>query len=111
MSNKTPTYSLKEICQAAKLGNIPYQSQKKKPQIDALNLGYSIEELVKCLCSLKDSQFIESKEYTLPQGNKTVIFDVYVTICTSSEGYLDTLYIKLRLSSSWLIIGSFHLPR
>ncbi|HEC85825.1 MAG: hypothetical protein DRR08_24935 [Candidatus Parabeggiatoa sp. nov. 2] len=91
MSNKTSKYSLKEICQAAKLGNIAYQSQHEKPQIDALNLGYSVEELVKCLCSLKDSQFIGSKEYTLPQGNKAVTFDVYITTCTSSEGHLDTL--------------------
>jgi hypothetical protein len=94
VSNKTPTYSLEEICQAAKQGNIAYQSQNQKPQIDALNLGYSIEELVKCLCSLTDDKFIESKEYSLPQQNKTVIFDVYITTCTSSEGYLDTLYLN-----------------
>ncbi|EDN65811.1 hypothetical protein BGP_1991 [Beggiatoa sp. PS] len=111
MSNKTPTYSLEEICKAAKIGNIAYQGKNERPQIDAINLGYPFDKLVKCLCSLKYSQFIESKEYTLSKGMKTAIFDIYIATCTSSQEYKDTLYIKLRLSSSWLIIGSFHLPR
>jgi hypothetical protein len=111
VSNKTPTYSLEEICKAAKLGNIAYQGKNERPQIDAINLGYSFDKIVECLCSLKPSQFIESKEYTMPQGNKTVIFDIYIAACTSYQECQDTLYIKLRVSSSWLIIGSFHLPR
>jgi len=112
VSNKTPTYSLEEICKAAKMGNIAYQGKNERPQIDAINLGYSFDEIVECLCSLKSSQFIESKKYTMPRGNKTVTYDIYIATCTSkSQEYQDTLYIKLRLSSSWLIIGSFHLPR
>ncbi|OAD19863.1 hypothetical protein THIOM_004476 [Candidatus Thiomargarita nelsonii] len=111
MPNQIPTYSLEEICKAAKMGNISYQGKSERPQIDAMNLGYSQDEIVKCLCSLSSSQFIESKKYTTPRGNKKVTFDVYIATCTNSEGQLDNLYIKLRLSSSWLIIGSFHLPR
>jgi hypothetical protein len=111
VSNKIPTYSLEEICKAAKMGNISYQGKNERPQIDAINLGYPYDELVKCLCSLKYSQFLESKEYTLSKRKKSVIFDIYIATCTSSQKLKDTLYIKLRLSSSWLIIGSFHLPR
>lgn len=107
----SPTYSIEKICKAAKMGNIAYQGKNEIPQIDAINLGYSFDEMVECLCSLKSSHFIESKKYTMPQGNKTVIYDIYIATCTSSQEYQDTLYIKLRLSSSWLIIGSFHLPR
>jgi len=93
------------------MGNIAYQGKNERPQIDAINLGYSFDEIVKCLCSLKSSQFVDAKEYTLSQENKTVIFDVYTATCANSQEYQDMLYIKLRLSSSWLIIGSFHLPR
>jgi hypothetical protein len=59
VSNKTPTYSLEEICKVEKIGNIAYQGKNERPQIDAINIGYSFDEIVECLCSLKYFQFIE----------------------------------------------------
>jgi hypothetical protein len=95
----------------AKTGKLSYEGQSQRPQLSAISLGYSHQDLVNCLCSLTPSQFIESKGYLTPRANKTVIFDVYLANCINSQGQRDTIYLKLRLSSSWLIIGSFHLPR
>lgn len=90
MAKDSPNYSLDDICNAAKKGNI---TPVPKAQIDIENLGYSDADVKNCLCSLHFSDFYKIERYSTPRGNIQLTYDVYKTKFTSSSGIQDNLYI------------------
>jgi hypothetical protein len=107
LDKKTPEYPLELICTAAREGKVSYVG---RAQTDAINLGYSDEDVATCLCTLSESDFVETKEYLSPNGQKKFLCDVYKVKCVSPQNGIDDLYIKLRYRI-WTVVVSFHLNR
>jgi hypothetical protein len=80
---------------------------------DVLNLGYTPEDVAKCVRNLSGADF--DKPLTVPNTGKGVPFlryDAYVTTFTPAHRTEpDRLYIKLRLNAAGIWLGSFHLSR
>lgn len=96
---------------AAGLGNIVIEP-RSKAQRDIGNLGYSLDDVIACLSSLQEHEFNDCSTVTLSarQGrSKEVSADSYVTKFTGPTGVTDKLYLKFRVSATWLTIHSFHL--
>ena len=105
MTPPQPTYSLKDIYEAARNESITFRGRS---DTDFHNLGYSLEDVADCLCSLDASDYIPTDELEI-NGLKR-LYDVYVTHFETKNGQNDELYIKLKLSG-WLLIASFHISR
>lgn len=100
-----PKYNLAFVHEAARLNKVEYNG--RKVQVDIQNLEYELEDVVKCLLQLTESDFHQTHYY-----GKSQIFDAYQCLYKkSTNANKDNLYIKLRLNDEMLIleIGSFHL--
>ncbi len=108
MLGKSPIYDLEEIQNLIGIGNlnVNYIGSSER---DATNIDYSDEDIKKCLLSLSQNHFTETKEYL--HGHNTALCDVYLIDYIRSEDCIDSLYIKFKYSASWLTLFSFHLQR
>lgn len=91
----------------AEQGKINYGSKKVEEYVEAL--GYTPEDVQKCLMMLEDYNFQESILY----DNANTWLDVYRIKFNSPTGEVDDLYIKLKITRSCLllVIQSFHPAR
>ena len=93
------------------LGNIVIEP-KSKAQRDIANLEYSLANVIDCLSSLQEHQFNDCSTITMSAGqgkSKEIDVDSYVTEFAGPTGVTDKLYVKFRVSATWLTIHSFHL--
>jgi len=107
LAKDSPNYSLKDICEAARKGNI--NQRGPKVQLDIDNLKYTDTDVANCLCQLDSSEFRKVLIYKSPKGNFTEVYDVYLTHFTNGAGNVDAVYVKIRYNSTWITLGSFHL--
>jgi hypothetical protein len=100
-----PFYSLDAIRLAAQNGSFRYDGRKVNS--DIRNLGYTGNDVKRCISQLITSQFQKSLQF------ENAIYDVY--ICDyqkQDESPIDKIYMKLRLLPNGELqvgIGSFHL--
>lgn len=77
---------------------------------DAAELGYSFEDVVRCVLNITEDEFSKTLRY-----DTGPVFDVYLTRYPrpNCEGELDELYVKLALVKDRLVLtlASFHLQR
>jgi len=101
-----PKYDLRQIHALAAIQRVTYANRSVVR--DAMNLGYELDDVCRCLQACKPSDFRHSGRYDGP-----LWYDVYRTRFTSPTGYVDDLYIKLSLGQGCLVIElfSFHLTR
>jgi hypothetical protein len=81
-----------------------------RSQIDAFNLGYDVDDVARCLYSLRPEDFVKTLTYPSPNGKRRIACDVYRTKCQNSDEVEDDLYVKVRVSG-WVVVVSFHRPR
>ncbi|RZO86877.1 MAG: type II toxin-antitoxin system MqsR family toxin [Oceanococcus sp.] len=100
-----PAYALAAIHELAKQQKLILES--RKVQNDVGNLGYSIEEVCRCIAGLRDADFSISILYP---GEKKWS-DVYLKeFRASGRDDADHLYIKLRVPrGQQVVLFSFHL--
>lgn len=100
-----PSYDLRQIHSLAALQRVAYAGWSV---LDAMNLGYELNDVCRCLRELKSSNFKGSGRY-----DKPVWYDVYEIRFAGPTGHLDDLYIKLALSQGCVVVNlfSFHLTR
>lgn len=101
-----PRYDLRQIHSLAALQRVAYANLSVLR--DAMNLGYELDDVCRCLQKLKSSDFRHSGRYDGP-----LWYDVYRTRFISPTEHVDDLYIKLSLGQGCLLIDlfSFHLTR
>lgn len=99
-----PDYSLDCIRDLARLGDVAYGGRRVERHIE--NLGYSPEEVAKCLSSLVESNYQRSERS--PPDPKWR--DVYHMNWHSSLSCVDELYIKISLNRdcTMIVLHSFH---
>ena len=105
MIKKSPTYPLDAVQSAA----IKYISLIPGAEKDKLNLGYETEDVTKCICSLKLSNYCYSEDYSVKALSRVV--DIYTVKYIKDGEQVDELFIKFFLSGERLIVISFHLER
>jgi|SRR5476649_498043 len=101
----SPCYDLRDVFIATLNDDIILS---RKAQKDSRNLGYSRDDLIRCLQSLKPSDFKHCKIYP----PNPFPHDVYVTrYYRSPEDNYDDVYIKFFMAHNNIIIElmSFHL--
>jgi HTH-type transcriptional regulator / antitoxin MqsA len=76
-----PSYDLRQIHSLAALQKVVYAS--RSVQRDAVNLGYELDDVCRCLQKLKSSDFRHSGRYEAPLG-----YDVYRIRFISPTGYV-----------------------
>ncbi|MEC4747450.1 type II toxin-antitoxin system MqsR family toxin [Methylomicrobium sp. Wu6] len=100
-----PAYELNDIRQSAQQGKFRYEGRKVNS--DIRNLGYTGEDVKRCIAGLTASQFQKSLQY------QNAIYDVYICDYEQHDDAVkDRIYMKLRLLANGEIqvgIGSFHL--
>ena len=106
MSKEPPKYSLSDARKAAQKGNVYLDRNAKK---DSANLGYSQEDICKCMASLQESDFHKSIDYGPDERTGArIVCDVYKMRFRVNDSRIDDLYIKFRLAAkSHLWIASF----
>lgn len=83
-----------------------------KPETDIANLGYVRDDVLACLKALKADDFNDRSTATLTTvrgASRDVLLDSYVTQFKGPNGEIDRLYVKFRVSATWLTLHSFHL--
>jgi motility quorum-sensing regulator / GCU-specific mRNA interferase toxin len=97
-------YSLTRIHELADQGSVHYGNRRVQRHVEIYN--YTPERVNTCLTMLNESHFHESVRY----GETKFWLDVYFITCTSSNGNIDDLYIKLKLDRDcvWIVLDSFH---
>ncbi len=106
MGIKGPFYSITDVRLAASAGRVVFGTPRM--QIDATELGYSREAVIRVLKNLTIEQFYKS----YPNGKFRL--DAYKVSTLSSTGQIDDLYIKFALrglGKSSVLLVSFHLNR
>lgn len=100
-----PEYNLEQIKKAVRKDKIQYYG--RRVSIDTANLGYTFEDVCKCLLTLKTSDYHETIQYS-----QDPVFDVYLVNYLRAECIddIDRLYIKLAYIEA-VVIASFHLQR
>jgi hypothetical protein len=101
-----PEFDLKEIKKAAKAQGVQYAGRGVFR--DTHNLGYQMDDVIDCICSLSENDFRKTMTY------QNALCDDYVTSYTlSGNSISDDLYVKLRLigNPSTVEVMSFHQPR
>lgn len=101
-----PYYSLEKIIAAANAQQVIYGG--RKVGIDISNLGYTIDEVARCISQLQH----ENYQKTLNYDDCGKVFDVYTINFSPRENQMDSIYIKLRLLENGEVqigLGSFHL--
>ena len=106
LPQKTPHYSLNDVRDAVRTGRV---STPLSVQKDYTNLGYFEENVVACCLALREENFI--KTVTYDDDRFKIKCDEYLIDFPSPSGNIDSLYVKLRVSSSWVWLHSFHLRR
>ena len=99
-----PDYSLDCIRDLARLGAVAYGGRRVEQDIE--NLGYSPDEVAKCLGCLDESNYHQSERSPPSQKWR----DVYHMKWHSSLSYVDELYIKMSLNRdcTMIVLHSFH---
>lgn len=103
ISSAKPSYDLKAVQAAVAANNVYFQGNSTSHR-DAL--GYTPEEAMSCLRKLTLRNFHRCETYE----SQSVVADVY-KLRHEHDGYIDPLYIKLRLANSACLILSFHRER
>lgn len=101
-----PYYSLEKIIVAAKAQQIIYGGRKVNS--DIVNLGYTLDEVARCISQLQPENYQKTLEY----DDNGRVFDAYKIGFSPQDGQIDSIYIKLRLLENGEIqigLGSFHL--
>lgn len=99
-------YSLEKIVAAAKAQQIIYGGRKVGNDIS--NLGYTLEEVARCIAQLRPEHF----QKTFMYDDTANVFDAYKIEFSPWDGKTDLIYMKLRLLENGQIhvgLGSFHL--
>jgi|GEM_PF-658069 hypothetical protein len=100
-----PCYLLDDIRQAAQNGKFRYDGRKVNS--DIRNLGYTGDDVKRCISQLTTSQFKKSLKF------ENATYDVYICAYQKQdEAPVDEIYMKLRLLPNGEVqvgIGSFHL--
>lgn len=101
-------YLLDEIRALAANQRVDYASTRVTQ--DVANLGYSLQEVCRCLESLQPQHFSHSERYS---DTSRFWNDVYLCFWGAGTSDPDRLYIKLRLktSATGILLISFHLER
>ena len=107
MTKKSPTYPLDAVQSAA----IKYIALYSGAEKDKLNLGYETEDVIKCICSLKLSNYYYSEDYSINPTTQSRVVDAYTVKYIKDDEQVDDLFIKFSLSGERLIVISFHLNR
>ena len=96
-------YSLDRIKELAEWGNVMYLSSRVTRHVE--NLGYSPDDVHKCLSCLEEENYDKSIRY---DGGPWL--DIYLISYTGSTGHTENLYIKLKLNRDCIVIqlASFH---
>jgi len=96
-------YSLERIRELAENGHIHYMS--RRVFIHTENLGYSPDDVNKCIASLTDANYRGTVRY-----DGKAWLDEYLISYTGPSGHVDDLYIKLKLNRGCVVIqlASFH---
>ena len=109
MVSDAPSYDLDDVRKAAKAGRVQYHG--RRVSVDTAELGYQLDDVIRCLLSLAGSEYRKTHRY--PESNLT--FDEYLTRFPrpGSDDEVDSLYVKFALINGQLTIqlASFHLPR
>jgi hypothetical protein len=102
-----PSYSLDRIHELARFRHVEYGSSRVT--VDVENLGYSIDDICRCLEILQPGHFSHAERY----GETDKWLDIYRCTYPSPSGALDNLYIKLKLFKSCVsvVLHSFHRER
>lgn len=102
-------YDLADVRRAAESRRIEYRGRGIKIQNDLSNLGLSFDDVVCCLCALKEKEFKRThvRDDTPPD-------DVYIfwyRRVVGGEVVSDELYVKFCMMNGFLDIeiASFHL--
>ncbi|WP_428103464.1 hypothetical protein [Candidatus Rariloculus sp.] len=85
---------------------------RSKAETDTANLGYSLDDVIACLTSLQEDDFNDCSTVTLSaSGGRSMrsYADSYVTEFKGPTEEVDKLYVKFRVSATWLFVHSFHL--
>lgn len=100
-------YSLQRVRELAARGNVVFASSTVKR--DAANLGYSHDDVCACLQCLTPTNYDHSEQYS----DRGPWHDIYLLPYRSAEGYIDPLYIKLKLNRDCVavLLCSFHRSR
>lgn len=105
LESRRPAYALDDIRVAAENRRIRYDGRKVNHNIR--ELGYTLDEVARCIAGLKQGDFRKSLAYP----NAT--YDVYIGRCHCPRSRdADEIYMKLRvLDDGELVVGvsSFHL--
>ena len=107
VESRCPAYPLDEIRAAVEAGNIIYGGRKVQQDIN--NLGYTKNDVVRCIVSLVGTHYQKTLTFT----DKGTVFDVYIRDFEHQK-CTDRIYMKLRLLPNGQMnvgIGSFHLQR
>lgn len=107
MIKKSPTYPLDAVQSAA----IKYISLHPGAEKDKLNLVYETEDVIKCICSLKLSNYCYSENYSAKPTTQSRVVDIYTVKYIKDDKQVDELFIKFFLSGERVIVISFHLER
>ena len=102
-------YNLDDVRKLAKKGALEYMG--RRASVDAAELGYVFDDVIRCLVNLTEDEFSKTLEYE--HGPK---LDVYLTRFPRPGGgdnEIDELYVKFALINGMLTISiaSFHLQR
>jgi hypothetical protein len=101
-----PLFDLERIREAGRLGKVGLQ---RTPQRDIQELGYSLDDVHRCIATLRSEDFHKSEAY-----EDHCECDVYLRGFLGPRGSVDDLYIKLRIpptSIPQVVLISFHLQR
>jgi hypothetical protein len=101
-----PLFDLERVREAGRLGKVGLQ---RTAQRDIQELGYSLEDVNRCIETLRPEDFHKSEAY-----GDHLECDVYLRGFQGSPGGFDDLYIKLRIpptSIPQVLLMSFHLQR
>jgi len=100
-----PFYSLDAIRLAAQNGSFRYDG--RQVDRDIRNLGYTGDDVKRCISNLITDQFQKSIQY------ENATYDVYISDYQKhDDAPIDKIYLKLRLLPNGELqvgIGSFHL--
>lgn len=101
-----PRYDLRQVRHLAAQRRLVYATESALR--DAMNLGYVLDDVCRCLQELKSSDFRYSGRY-----DGSAWYDVYQIRFLGPTDHVDDLYIKLSLGLGCVVIDlfSFHLTR
>jgi hypothetical protein len=99
----SPTYALTRVKELAASESVSLTGRSTR---DSQDLGYSFEEVCRCVSELEPQDFDHSVRYE----TNWFWFDVYKMRNQTSRRRIDDLYIKIRLNRDCILVTvhSFH---